>query len=242
MTFCNKSKSILPFWNSELQVEISRCFPFGRDYHPVSLNRFHDATLEKISASCLDLGGEFFFMASPSTGCVGNLSRENFFRASPDHVMNLGFIMTLGYSDLLEKAVISSMLLPEAQMKLSAGITACSLWSRGIFEGVTKVIAVAGEEPFFDGTDYLKGFAKILDDFRSILKSGNNAYYAEEFGYTRFFMAWENDNPEDIAVSQTISEFEFDGTKEIAGGPSAREFPPFMGAAVNLYDTHAAGQ
>ena len=225
---------ILPFWNSELQVEISRCFPFGRDYHLVSLNRFHDSTLQKISAACLDLGGEFFFMASPKTGCVGNLSRENFFRASPDAMLHLGFIMTLGYSDMLERAVISSLMLPEAQMKLSAGITACSLWSHGVFEGVTKVIAVAGEEPFFDSTDYLNGFAKILDDFRKILKSSNNAYYAEKFGYSRFFMTWENDSPADIAVSQTIAEFEFDGTAEIAGGPTTREFPLFMGAAINL--------
>ena len=228
--------SILPFWNSELQVEISRCFPFGRDYHPVSLNRFHDSTLQKISEACLDLGGEFFFMASPKTGCVGNLSRENFFRASPDSMLHLGFIMTLGYSDLLEKAVISSLILPEAQMKLTAGITACSLWSHGIFEGVTKVIAVAGDEPFFDSTDYLKGFAKILDDFRRILKTDDNSYYAEALGYTRFFMTWENENPEDIAVSRTISEFELEGTAEITGGPTTREFPLFMGAAVNLLD------
>ena len=227
---------ILPFWNSELYVEISRCFPFGRDYHPVSLNRFHDKTLARISAGCMNLGGEFFFMASPQTGCVGNLSRENFFKAAPDMMLNLGFIMTLGYSEMLEKAVIASMMLPEAKMKLNAGITACSMWSHGIFEGITKVIAVAADEPFYDSADYLKGFAGILEDFGHILKAGNNnAYYAEKFGYDRFFFAWEDDNPIDIAVSQTIAEFELDGTKEIAGGGVNEDFPAFMGAAVNLH-------
>ena len=225
---------ILPFWNSELNVEISRCFPFGRDYHPVSLNRFHDQTLARISAGCMNLGGEFFFMASPHTGCVGNLSRENFFKYSPDMILNLGFIMTLGYSESLEKAVIASLMLPEAKLKLNAGITACSMWSHGIFEGVTKVIAVAADEPFYDSTDYLKGFAGILEDFGRILKAGNNAYYAEKFGYDRFFFAWEDDNPIDMAVSRTMAEFEFDGTKEIAGGGVNEEFPAFMGAAVNL--------
>lgn len=225
---------ILPFWNSELYVEISRCFPFGRDYHPVSLNRFHDQTLARISAACMNLGGEFFFMASPQTGCVGNLSRENFFKASPDAILNLGFIMTLGYSEMLEKAVIASLVLPEAKMKLNAGITACSLWSRGVFEGVTKVIAVAADDPFYDSTDYLKGFAGILEDFGRITNAENNAYYAEKFGYDRFFIAWEKDNPIDIAVSRTIGEFELDGTKEIAGGGVNEDFPAFMGAAVNL--------
>ena len=225
---------ILPLWSSELYVEISRCFPFGRDYHPVSPSRFHDETLRRISAACLDLGGEFFFMASPQTGCVGSLSRENYFKYSPDNLINLGFIMTLGYSDMLEKAVISSLILPEAKLKLTAGITACSIWSRGIFEGVTKVIAVAADEPFFDSADYLRGFAGILDEFRKNQGGGRNSYYAEKFGYDRFFMAWENDSPVDISVSRTIAEFEFDGTKEIAGGAATRDFPPFMGAVVSL--------
>ena len=236
----SREHSILPFWNSELYVEISRCFPFGRDYHPVSLSRFHDETLRRISEACFDLGGEFFFMASPQIGCVGNLSRENFFKFAPDSMLNLGFIMTLGYSCALEKAVIASLLAPEARMSLTAGITACSLWSRGVFEGVTKVIAVAADEPFFDSTGYLDAFAALLEDFRGTLKACGNSYYAEKFGYDRFFMMWENDNPTDIAVSQTIAEFEFDGTAEIAGGPAVREFPAFMGAAVSMRDFMAA--
>ena len=231
---------LLPFWNSELYVEISRCFPFGRDYHPASLSRFHDETLRRISSSCLDVGGEFFFMASPHTGCVGNLSRENFYKFSPDAVLNLGFIMTLGYSDALEKAVIASLLMPEAQMKLKAGITACSMWSHGIFEGMAKVIAVAAEEPFFDSTDYLRGFADILEKFRSGLKNANNSYYAEKFGYDRFFVRWETDSPIDLAVSQAIAEFEFDGTREIVGGPASDDFPPFMGAVISTMNMHEA--
>ncbi|MBQ7216770.1 MAG: hypothetical protein IJS39_12400, partial [Synergistaceae bacterium] len=107
-------------------------------------------------------------------------------------------------------------------------------WSHGVFEGVTKVIAVAADEPFYDSTDYLKGFAGILEDFGKILKSENNAYYAEKFGYDRFFVAWEDENPIDIAVSRTMAEFELDGTKEIAGGGVNEDFPAFMGAAVNL--------
>ena len=233
---------LLPFWNSELYVEISRCFPFGRDYHPASLSRFHDETLLRISSACLDLGGEFFFMASPQTGCVGNLSRENFFKFSPDAALNLGFILTLGYSDTLEKAVIASLIMPEAQMKLKAGITACSLWSRGIFEGATKVIAVASEEPFFDSTDYLKGFAGILEKFRNSLDCTDRSYYAEKFGYDRFFMQWENDNPIDTAVSRTIAEFELEEAREAVGGPASDDFPPFMGISISPVNMQAGAE
>ena len=229
---------LLPFWSAELYVEISRCFPFGRDYHPASLSRFHDDTLQRISYACLDLDGEFLFMASPQTGCVGNLSRENFYKTSPDTLLNLGFILTLGYSVMLEKAVIASLIMPEARMKLKAGITACSLWSRGTFEGVTKVIAVVAEEPFFDSTDYLNGFADILDNFRNVIAT-DSSYYAEKFGYDRFFVRWENEEPIDLAVSKTIAEFEFDGTRELVGGPTTEDFPPFMGAVISPLNLQA---
>ena len=230
---------ILPFWNSELYVELSSCFPFGRDYHPVSMSRFHSKTLERISRACFDLGGEFLFMASPQTGCVGNLPRENFFKASPDPVLNLGFIMTLAYADPLEKAVIASLMQPEARMKLNAGIAGCSLWSRGTLEGMTKVIAVASEDPFFDSTEYLEVFAKILEEFKGFAGAGNLSYYAEKFGYDRFFAVWETDNYRDMAVSQALNDFEFDGTREIVGGAASTDFPPFMGATINMRNVQA---
>lgn len=231
-------KSVLPYWNSELYVELSACFPFGKDYHPVSMSRFHSKTLERISRACFDLGGEFLFMASPQTGCVGNLPRENFFKASPDPVLNLGFIMTLGYSDPLEKAVIASLLQPEARMKLNAGIAGCSMWSRGTLEGMTKVIAVAADDPFFDSTDYLEMFAKLLEEFKAFAGADNLSYYAEKFGYDRFFAVWETDSYRDMAVSQALNDFEFEGTREIVGGAASTDFPTFMGATINMHNEY----
>ena len=225
---------ILPFWNSELYVEISSWFPFGKDYHPVSLNRFYDATLKRISEASMNMGSEFFFMASPNTGCVGNLSRENFFRYGPDHFFNLGFLMTFGYSDMLEKVIIASLGVLESSHGLFAGITSCSLWSRGIYEGSTKVIAIASNEPFYDCTEYLKGLAGLLDDVKTFTKIENLSYYAEKFGYDRFFMNWENENPFDLRISEVLSEFETDTMKEITGGSSVEEFPPFLGAALSV--------
>ena len=225
---------ILPFWNSELYVEISSWFPFGKDYHPVSLNRFYDSTLRKISEASLNVGSEFFFMASPLMGCVGNLSRENFFKYNPDSVLNLGFLMTFGYSETLEKIIIASLGFLESSRGLFAGITSCSLWSRGIYEGTTKVIAIVGDDPFYDSTEYLKGLAKLLEDSELYAKTDYNSYYAEKFGYDRFFMQWENDNPLDLRISEVLSEFETDTTREITGGSSVEEFPPFLGTALSV--------
>ncbi|MBQ7732751.1 MAG: hypothetical protein IJT58_01875, partial [Synergistaceae bacterium] len=60
--------------------------------------------------------------------------------------------------------------------------------------------------------------------------------YAEKFGYDRFFIQWEHDNPIDLKVSQLLAEFELDGTKEIVGDSSDIDFPPFMGTAVSVLD------
>jgi hypothetical protein len=187
----------------------------------------------------MDLGGEFLFMASPQTGCVGNLSRENFFKPSPDLMLNLGFIIAMGYSEDLEKAVIASLMLPSFRGRLYAGITGCSMWSRGILEGRTKVIAVVGDEPFFDCTEYLNEFAKLLEEIPFLFKNKNGnylSYYAEKFGYDRFFVYWEGENPHDMAVSNALSDFELDGTREVVGGSSTEEFPPFLGATIAFHE------
>lgn len=225
---------ILPFWNSELYVEISAWFPFGKDYQPISVNRFYDDNLKRIAELCFDLNSEFFFMASPQTGCVGNLPRENFFKYSPDRNLTLGFLMVLGYSEEMEKAIIAALGILECRHEIFAGITACSLWSSGTFNGTTKVIAIASNEPFFDSTDFLKGFAGILNDTKNFLGASDISGYAEKFGYSRFFMRWENDNPLDIRISQLLSEMTYEHTHEITGGPANIEFPPFMGAVVSV--------
>ena len=227
-------KLILPFWSSELYVEISPWFPFGKDYQPVSVNRFYDSTLKNIAGSCIDLDSEFFFMASPQTGCVGNLPRENFFRYQPDSAFSLGFLMILGYSEKIERAVILSLGIIGPKSGLSAGITACSIWSRGIFKGTAKVIAVAGDDPFYDCSAYLNILSRVLNDVKGIIGTPGQSYYAEKFGYDRFFMSWENDSPYDISASHVISEFELDGTREIVGGASTEDFPPFMGASISI--------
>ena len=213
---------------------MSSCFPFGRDYYPVSLSRFHSRTLGRLSRSCFDLGGEFLFIASPGTGCIGNLPRENFFRVSPDPMLNLGFIMVMGYSEQLEHAVIASLIQPEAHMQLTAGIAECSLWSKGTLQGDMKVIAVAADDPFFDCTDYVKAFVKILEEFGKFSGDVKLSYYAEKFGYERFFAMWENENYSDIALSDAINDFELEGTLEIVGGSAGREFPSFLGTAVSM--------
>lgn len=230
---------ILPFWNSELYVEVSSWFPFGKDYYPVSLNRFYSESLKTLSGLLMDLDSEFLFMASPEIGCVGNLPRENFFKYIPDTTLNLGFLLVLGYSEPAEKAVIASLGLTGAAKDLAAGIAACYIWSRGIYQGRTKVIAVASYEPFYNADEYLKALVKMLDEIKTRTGAGNASYYAERFGYDRFFVAWEKDSPFEVWTNLALGDFEYDQTKEITGGDSMRTFPPFLGTAVSMKEIPA---
>ncbi|MBQ7067910.1 MAG: hypothetical protein IJM82_01950 [Synergistaceae bacterium] len=223
----------LPNWNSNLYIEISPFFPLGRDYQPVSVNRFFDDTLKNIAESCLNLEGEFFFMASPWLGCVGNLPRENFFRYKPDNVFNLGFLMVLGYSELLEKAVMLS-LTSESAKGLMAGLTSCALWNRGVFRGNSNVIVIAADDPLYDCTEYLKKFDGYLHMVKEAVNASDLAFYAEKFGYDRFFVEWEKQNPYDLRINQIISEFEYESSQEITGGSSAIDFPAFTGISVTV--------
>ena len=229
---------ILPYWNSELRVEITSWFPWGKDYQPVSVNRFHDGTLKSIAASCLDLEGEFFFMASPLVGSVGSLSRDKFFHYGPEVFLSLGFLMMLGYSEKLEKAVIVSFANKEVSKGLCAGVTTCSLWRGGVFESNMKVIVLASYEPFYDASDYLKSLAVLLKDVKNILHASELSYYAEKFGYDRFFLQWENEDPYRIRVSQILAEIENEGVQEIVGGSPKIDFPPFFGVTLTAVENN----
>lgn len=227
---------ILPFWSSELHVEIPSWFPWGKDYQPVSINRFYNRVLRDIAAWSFDLDSEFYFMASPLVGYVGNLSREKYFQDSPEHTFHLGFLMVFAHSEIIEKALTASIAFNEAAKGLSLGITYCSLWRGGVFEGKVKVVAVASDEPFYDCEEYLYGLAHVLQEIKGIIRPTRLSYFAEKFGYNRFSFDWENENPYDSRITQILSEIEDDEAKEIVGGSPLVDFPPFFGMAVTAVE------
>ena len=212
---------------------MSSCFPFGRDYQPVSINKLCDENLKSIASSCMDLDSEFLFMVSPSVGCVGNFPRENFFRYGPDNVFYIGFLMLFGFSEKLEKAIIISLAMHmKIDTKLLAGVSNCSFWRSGIFEGRAKVIAITSDEPFYDGSEYIKNLAEALVLTKQAMKTSDLSYYAEKFGYDRFFARWENQKTYDARISKLIAEFKYNETKELLGGSTQIDLPSFIGVTI----------
>ena len=62
------------------------------------------------------------------------------------------------------------------------------------------------------------------------------SFYAEKFGYQRFFMRWENENPYEIQAGDIISEFEYDNTKAVVGGSQCEDFPSFYGIVISTVE------
>lgn len=216
---------MLPYWNSDLALEIAPWFPLGVDYQPISINCLYSPQLRQIAARCLELDSEFFFMSSPRAGCIGSLVRDNFYRDEPCGFLTLGFLMILGYSLRMER-LVGSLLKGTEREKLSAGVAFCSLWNDGILLGSMKVIAVVSEEAFFDEADFLDGFEKLLLEAKG---KDEVPFFAEKFGYRRFCVPYETDDPLQLSIRQLLYEMEFAETRQMVGPPLESWFPQFLG-------------
>jgi hypothetical protein len=101
--------------------------------------------------------------------------------------------------------------------------------------GNLKSIALVSEDILFDEEAFLKHFETVLSE--NISKGGSDSkipYYAEKFGYRRFFIPYETDNPTDMNVSRLLIEMEFPETKQITGPSPEINFPFFVGAELVL--------
>ena len=52
--------------------------------------------------------------------------------------------------------------------------------------------------------------------------------FAEKFGYRRFFIPYETDNPVDLEISRLLYEMEFEETRKWVGPSPEVSFPPFL--------------
>ncbi len=231
---------MLPYWSSDLDLEIASWFPLGVDYRPVPVNQ--SPQLQRIASRCLALDSEFLFMSSPRTGCVGSLMRDNW--GTPENgVIHLGFMMVLGYSPKMERLV--ELVLNERERRngeeemedeeaLSAGVASCSLWHEGVLMGAVKVIALVSGEPFFEEEDFLAGFDQALAEPKGASEQDAAlSFFAERFGYRRFSMLYETDDPLQLRISQLLYEMEFSETRQMVGPSPEVPFPPFLGVALS---------
>jgi hypothetical protein len=209
-------------------------FPIGVDYTFVSINSLYSARLKNVAALSIAVDSEFLFMSSVQSGYVGNFLRENLFTVNAHIGFNLGFFLLLGYSHKIE-SLIEKMQQNKENEAIKAGITWCAVRRHRMLLGNLKSIALVSEDILFDEEAFLTHFEKALSE--NINKGSgvtNISYYAEKFGYRRFYIPYETDNPTDMNVSRLLIEMEFPETKQITGPSPEIDFPFFVGTELVL--------
>ncbi|MBR1672273.1 MAG: hypothetical protein IJ702_05040 [Fretibacterium sp.] len=193
-------------------------------------------------------------MSSPQTGCIGSLMRDNFYRVDPYGLVSLGFMMILGYSSRMERLVAGALEEMQKYGDLGAGVALCSLWNQGVLMGSLKGIAVVSHGPFFKEAEFLDNFERLLSNSleegaspsgrrrgrgsrRSVKRrqpqKGDLSFFAERFGYRRFCIPYETDDPLQLRISQLLYEMEFDETRQMVGPSPEVPFPPFVGISLS---------
>jgi len=208
-------------------MEIAPWFPLRMDYEPVSVNAYHSRVLTDIAALSLRMNSEFFCLTSLRSGYVGTLLRDSMIDPGRMSRIGLGFTMLFGYSTSMED-LLSSLLDDEAEVE--AGVSFCCLWDRDIMLESFKAIVLVSSNPLFDEDTFLARLAAILEEKAS--SHANLPFFAEKFGYRRFFIPYETDNLVHLEISRLLFEMEFEETRKWVGPSPEVAFPPFLG--INL--------
>lgn len=221
--------TVLPYWNSTMNMRIPSWFPFGVDYIPVSVNAHHSGILRRIASLSLRLNSEFLCLTSIQSGSTGNLLRESMFVPGQGRDFELGFSMLFGYSPFMEELVSS---LVSGQEGVEAGISFCCLWDRDILRETFKAIVLVSGDPFFSEDDFLALLAEALE--RRAPLQANLPFFAEKFGYRRFFIPYETDDPVDLEISRLLYEMEFEETRKWVGPSPEISLPLLFGLKMPI--------
>lgn len=222
----------LPYWNANLDLTVSTWFPLGIDYESVAINSLYSEQLEKVASLALVVGSELLCMTSIHTGSIGSLLRERTFASNKHLTLDLGFAMVFGYSKEMEKITGDTLNGPGALHSVKAGITTCCIWRDEMLLDSLKTIVIVSEDIFFDEKTFLADFACKIETAAKEKGSLSIPYYAQEFGFRRFYIPYETDDPTDLCVSRLLTEMEFAETSEIVGPSPEMDFPLFMGASI----------
>lgn len=212
------------YWDHNVDLRVVSWFPLGKDYKPVSINSYHSSVLEEIAGLSLALDSEFFCLTSLKSGYVGSLLRDNMLIPGKDIKIDLGFTMVFGYSHKMESLLFSLL---KGTQGISGGITTCTLWSNNLLLESFKSIILVSTNPLFDE----ESFFDLLVRSMRIVSDDNSAmsYFAEKFGYTRFFIPFETDNPVNLQISRYLYEMEFEETRRTVGPSPERSLPEVIG-------------
>lgn len=221
----------LPYWDSEIDVEVGDWAFSNREHGALSLAGLHSDLLKRLSAYALSLDSELLYLCGSNCGIAGSmiweepvLNRRGVSESSP-------FTLILGYSREMER--FSSHFI-STQSALKAGVTQCTFWNRKVPLSSYKVIAYMAVLPVVNEMESLEA---MLKEFRAYRKDGALVpYYAERFGFLRAPVPYETDVLQSLLVMNKLDDFQLEATRSVVGPPPSVPLPLFYELSIDGAD------
>lgn len=222
----------LPYWESDLDFEVSDLFPYDMDWRPVSVNKFYGEKMVGLAKGALALGSEFLYVSGLGSGIAGTMIWDGDPEGMPG--FSLGFTLMFGYSPAMEDVVFHVLNEGDesGESALIAGVTECIFRSAIVPRGARKIIMMATPLP-------LKDEARFIDDLISGMKRHCSSdrlipYYAEKFGFRRSSVPYETDDVMDLRIASVLHSFEMSETRKVVGPPPDVEMPPIFDFRLSI--------
>ncbi|PIE53820.1 MAG: hypothetical protein CSA35_09450 [Dethiosulfovibrio peptidovorans] len=216
----------LPYWENDLDFEVSDLFPYDMDWCPVSANQIQGEQMVRLACGALALGSEFLYVCGLGAGIAGTMMWDG----NPEGIsgFSLGFSLMFGYSPAMEDVV--STVLEDGneggESALTAGVTECLFRSSSMPRGVRKIIMMTTPLPLKDETAFLDGLISGMISHGAC--DGSIPYYAERFGFRRSAVSYETDDVMDLRISTVLHSFEMPETRQVVGPPPDVAMPPML--------------
>ncbi len=212
----------LPYWDSEIDVEVGSLAFSNREHAALTLAGLHSELLKKLSAYALSLGSELLYLCGTNCGVAGSMIWEEAILDQRDLSEGSPFTLVFGYSREMERLASHFV---EGQRALRAGVTQCTFWNRKIPLASYKVIAFMAALPV---VNEMKSLKALVEEFRH---SGYGctlvADYAERFGFLRAPVSYETDTPGGLLMTSRLEEFQLEATRSVVGPSPSVPLPLF---------------
>ncbi len=212
----------LPYWDSEIDVEVGSLAFSNRERAALTLAGLHSDLLKRLSAYALSLNSELLYLCGTNCGIAGSMIWEEAILNDRDLGEPSPFTLVFGYSREMEDLASHFV---DGQRALRAGVTQCTFWNRKIPLASYKVIAFMSALPVMNEMESLEALAEEF--CRSEQVSPLVPGYAERFGFLRAPVSYETDTPWGLLMTSRLEEFQLEATRSVVGPSPTVPLPLF---------------
>lgn len=216
----------LPYWDSELDVEVGPWGSFKMEHRPVSAPALYSPQMGRLANEAMALESEFLYMNGLGMGAAGSMIWENSLLLMDEVPVLPMFTLIFGYSRKIE-SFLSDFLL--SRQGLKGGVTVCTFWQDEVPIVHYKVAAVLGTVPLVDEEQCISSLIDAMARRKD--RDSSLSYFAEKLGFLRAPVPYETDRPGDLSVTEKLQSFQLAATREVLGPSPSVPMPAIFDMA-----------